>query len=277
MKKLKWDWKTSDGLKIHSQGWLPDKKMKGVVCLAHGHGEHSGRYANVGEALSKAGYALLGMDLRGHGISEGPRGHTPSLDILLDDLDLFLKTARQRFPGVPCFFYGHSMGGTLILNFLLRRKEKVAGAVVTGAWIRLSFKPSSIKVLLGKVMNNLVPGFSQPSGLEIAALSRDPKVVRAYKNDPLVHDTISARLFMAITESGEWALEHAADFRLPLLLMQGSADRIVSVPAIEEFAKRAGKKVTLKTWDGWYHEIHNEPEQAKVFKAMTEWLDRHIK
>jgi alpha-beta hydrolase superfamily lysophospholipase len=101
-------------------------------------------------------------------------------------------------------------------------------------------------------------------------------VVRAYVTDPLVHDLITARMFVTVMNTGEWALEHAAELPVPALLMHGSADRLTSAPASQEFARRAGEKVTLVLWDGFYHEIHNEPEQAEVFQTMIPWLDAQV-
>jgi alpha-beta hydrolase superfamily lysophospholipase len=163
------------------------------------------------------------------------------------------------------------------LNFVLRRKPKAAGVIVTAPWLKLAFEPSAFQVALGKTMNRLAPGFTQSSGLEVAALSHDVEIVKAYARDPFVHDKISARLFVVENESGRWALDHAGKFPLPLLLMHGTADRLTSSEASRDFAGRAGKKVTWRGWDGWYHEIHNEPQKAEVFKVMTKWMDRCLK
>jgi len=274
MKSFDTSWDNKDGTKFYGMGWEPDKKPKAVVCLVHGHGEHIGRYAHVGEAFSKAGYVLAGYDERGHGRTSGARGHIPSYEAMMNDIADFLELMRTRHPGLPLFLYGHSMGGNQVLNFALRRKPELAGVIATDPWLKLAFDPPAIKVTLGRLMNNIYPAFTQASELETAALSRDPQVVRAYEQDPLVHDKISARLFVSIYESGLWALEHAAEFPLPLLLMHGTADRLTSWQASREFAERAGKKVTWRAWDGFYHEIHNEPEKAEVLKAMTDWIDK---
>ena len=277
MKTFQSSWQSGDGIQIHFQGWEPDKKPKAVLALVHGHGEHSGRYAHVGAAFTKAGYALVALDLRGHGKSGGPRGHTPSYQALMDDVSALLMQISARYPKLPVFLYGHSMGGNLVLNFALRRKPKVAGVIATGPWLRLAFEPSTIQATLGRVMNQIAPGFTQSSHLETAALSHDAEIVKAYGMDPLVHDKISARLFIEVSDSGRWALEHAAEFPLPLLLMHGTADRLTSAEASGKFAERAGKKVTWRAWDGWYHEIHNEVEKAEVFKVMIKWMDGHMK
>jgi len=271
-----WNWQTSDGLPMYSKDWKPEGKPKAVVCLVQGLGEHIDRYEHVAAALTSKGYVLSGFDLRGHGKSGGPRGHTPSYDALMDDIAKFLDKAEKHFPDLPCFLYGHSLGGNLILNYPLLRKSTLAGVISTGPWIKLSFQPPASKIGLAKIMNGILPGFSQPNGLETAALSRLPEVVTAYVNDPLVHDRISARMFLTVYEAGLWALEHASEIKMPILIMHGGADRITSPEASREFAEKAGEQVTLHIWEGLYHEIHNEPEQADVFKVMVEWLDSQI-
>jgi alpha-beta hydrolase superfamily lysophospholipase len=215
--------------------------------------------------------------VRGHGESGGPRGHTPSYDALMDDIDLFIHLVADRYPGLPRFLYGHSMGGNFVINFALRCRPELVGVIATGPWLKLAFQPASSKVMLGKIMNNILPGFSQASGLDTRALSHDPEVVNAYENDPLVHDKISARLFLNVFESGLWALDHAAEIPLPLLLMHGGADRITSLEASRQFAASAGDKVTLRIWDGLYHEIHNEPEQGEVITFMIDWMNTQLK
>jgi len=275
MKISEWTWKSFDGLDMYGRGWVPQGQPKAVIVLVHGHGEHVGRYEHVAAALVEKGYALFGFDLRGHGKSGGPRGHTPSYDALMDDISAFFKQVDERYANLPRFLYGHSLGGNLVLNYALRRKPDLHGVIATGPWLELAFQPPAAQVRLGRLMNGIAPGFTQHSKLDTAGLSHDQTVVSAYQNDPLVHDKISARLFVAIYESGLWALEHAAEFPLPLLLMHGAADPITSAKASREFAERAGDKVTLKVWDGLYHEIHNEPEKAQVFKVMLDWLEKH--
>jgi alpha-beta hydrolase superfamily lysophospholipase len=265
---------SSDDLNLYFQVWQPVDLIKGVICLVHGIGEHSGRYAHVAQALNEAGYAFLGMDMRGHGKSGGPRGHVPSLQAVFDDIEIYLAEAHRRYTDLPFFIYGHSLGG-LVLNYVIHFKPDLAGVIATSPNLRLAFEPSAAKIALGKMMNNLWPTFSQASGLETAALSRDLDVEQAYKNDPLVHDRVSARLFVSVVhEASQWSLEHASDFPLPLLLMHGNADRLTSAEASREFAAQAGEICTLKIWDGFFHELHNEPEKDQVFAFMLDWLNQ---
>jgi alpha-beta hydrolase superfamily lysophospholipase len=276
METLEWSWNTADGLTLWARGWKP-VRPKATVCLVHGHGEHVGRYEHVAAALAQRDYALMGFDLRGHGRSGGARGHTPSYEALLEDIDEFCRQVAARQPGLPRFLYGHSMGGNLVINYALRRRPNLRGVIATGPWLELAFQPPPLKVALGKLMNRLAPSFTQASGLETKALAHDAAVVQAYENDPLVHGQISARLFIAMYEAGQWALQHAAEFPLPLLLMHGDADRLTSAEASRRFAAAAPQGIcTLRLWPGFYHEIHNEPEKEQVLQVLLDWLDTHL-
>lgn len=267
---------TSDGLQLFARDWLPEDTPRAVVCLVHGLGEHSSRYHHVAAALNRAGYVLLGFDLRGHGKSQGQRGHAPSWDALLDDIGQFLQEAKQRFPDHPLFLYGHSMGGILVLSYALRRKPQLSGTIVTSPLLRTAFQPPAWKLWLGKTLYSLLPAFSLSNELDPRGLAHDQKVVDAYIQDPLVHNRVSARLAMDMLTAGEWALEHAAEFPLPLLLMHGADDPICSAQASREFAARVPGDCTFRLWDGLYHEMHNEPEQQQVFDMMVEWLGKHV-
>jgi acylglycerol lipase len=167
------------------------------------------------------------------------------------------------------------MGGNLVINYALRRKPDLRGVIATGPWLKLALELPIAQVTMAKLMSRIAPGFVLHSPVDPATLSHDQAVAHAFKNDPLVHDKISAGLLMAIHDSGLWALEHATEFPLPLLLMHGAADPITSAKASQEFANKAGEKVTLKLWDGMFHEIHNEPGQAQVFAFMLDWLGKH--
>jgi alpha-beta hydrolase superfamily lysophospholipase len=274
MEISEWNWKSSDGLDMYARGWAPQGQPKAVIMLVHGLGEHVARYDHVAAVLTEKGYAMLGFDLRGHGRSGGPRGHAPTYEALMDDIAAFSRQTDARFAGLPRFLYGHSLGGNLVLNYALRRKPDLRGVIATGPWLKLAFEPPASQVTLGRFMNGIAPGFVQHSKLDTKGLSHDLAVVSKYENDPLVHDKISVRLFVEMYATGLWALDHAAEFPLPLLLMHGAADPITSAQASREFAQKAGDKVTLKVWDGLYHEIHNEPEKEQVFACMLDWLEK---
>jgi alpha-beta hydrolase superfamily lysophospholipase len=275
MQHIEFAQQAPDGIQFYFQGWQPDTPPVAVVCLVHGLGEHSGRYAHVAAALNTAGYALIGFDLRGHGKSGGPRGHTPSYGTLMDDIDRLFAEATRRYPDKPQFLYGHSLGGNLVLNYALRRTPSIAGVVATSPAIRTANPLPPAQVALAKVMNKLQPGMTMPNGLALDGLARDPAVIRAYTSDPHVHNKISVRLATGMLDAGEWALAHAAEFPLPLLLVHGTADRLTSAQATEAFAAKVPGDCTLKLWDGYYHETHNEPEKTDVLAFMIDWLQKH--
>ena len=276
MQHFEFEWQTKDGLRLYAQGWQPETEPRGVVCLVHGLGEHSGRYSHLAAFLNQASYALLAFDLRGHGQSEGQRGYAPSYEALLDDIAHFLDEVAERCPDRSRFLYGHSLGGNLVINYALRRRPNVAGVIATGPLFRPAFEPPAWKLTLARIMYSVWPTLAMSNELDRQALSRDPAVVRAYNDDPLVHDRLTPRLAMDMLQSGLWSLEHAAEFPLPLLLMHGSADRVCSPQASREFAAQVGERCTLKIWDGFYHEIHNEPEQGEVFGYLVEWMNGGI-
>lgn len=275
MKHEELNWRAADGQQLYAQAWRPDGEARAVVCLVHGLGEHSGRYAHVGQALCDAGYALLACDLRGHGKTPGPRGHVPSLDAGMDDITLLLDEGARRFAGLPRFLYGHSLGATLALNYALRRKPQIAGVIATGPVLKMLQPVAAGKLLTGKFLARALPVFRMGNDLDRTGLSRDPEVVRRYVEDPLVHDRVSARLGIDLIESGEWALEHAAEFALPLLLMHGTADRITWAECSRQFASKVKGDCTFRLWQGFYHELHNEPEQKEVLDFVIGWLQAH--
>jgi acylglycerol lipase len=275
MKTTEWRWKSADGLEMYSYGWTPEGKTKAVVILVHGLGEHVKRYSHVAAAFEKHGYALMGFDLRGHGKSGGPRGHTPSVDAIFDDLDSFISQVEVRFPKVPKFLYGHSLGGLLILAYTPSRHPKVSGVIATGSAIATAIERQKVKLVLAKILGTLAPTFSMPSGLDPNTLSRDSKVVEAYKADPLVHDRITTGFGKVMLNVVALTKKLAPIFPVPVLVMHGAVDQLTFPSGSQEFAALAPKdKCTLKIWDGLRHEIHNEPEQEQVFKFMINWMDQ---
>jgi len=276
MKQSEFDWVTQDGLKIYARVWEPEQKAKGIICLIHGLGEHSGRYEHVAKFFTHRGYIQAAFDLRGHGKSGGQRGFSASWDTLLDDMSHFLDEIRARYAGLPVFLYGHSLGGTLVVSYGMQRKPPLAGVVSTGPLFKVAFEPPAWKLSLAKMMAHTLPSFALSNEIDPMVLSRDPQVGKAYTADPLVHDRFSARLATDLFAEGERTLLHAAEFPLPLLIMHGGADRLTSVEASRVFAQRLGERCTLKVWEGFFHEIHNETEQDQVFEFMLDWLDRHI-
>ncbi|MBI3162574.1 MAG: lysophospholipase [Chloroflexi bacterium] len=278
MKHSETTWKSHDGLDVFAQCWEPTMlQPKAVVCLVHGVGEHTSRYAHVAEAFGREGYILFGADLRGHGRSGGLRGHASSADDFIKDIDLLLDQARTRYPALPILLYGHSLGGILVLYYGLMRKPNVKGVVVTGPGLHTALEQQKAKLMMAKVLGSLVPTMLVDSGLDPKTISRDAGVVQAYVNDPLVHHKLSLGFGKAMIGVNAWTLAHAGEFSLPLLLLHGKADVLAFPSGSIEFAAALKDNCTLMLWDGAYHEVHNEPEKIEVFKTMTIWMDARLR
>lgn len=273
-------WEGSNRVTFYIRGWEPtNKRPKALIALIHGLGEHTGRYIHVGKTLTDAGYALVGFDLRGHGRSGGGRGHFPSLEIIMRDIRQFSKYLVQRYPDIPHFLYGHSLGGLLSLTYALQYPNGLNGVIVNGAGLRSPLREQKAKVTMVNWLGSLLPAITLPSGLDTAILSHDPDVVKKYVNDPLVHDKASLGFGKSAIKAIEFCFAHAQEFKPPLLIMHGAADKLAYPSGSEDFARLASennKDVTLKLWDGLYHEVHNEPEKAEVFKVMIDWLEKHL-
>ena len=269
-----------DGVTFYVQGWESEnREPKAVVALVHGLGEHSARYIHVGKVMTDAGYALVGFDLRGHGKSGGARGHSSSLEAYMQDIRQFFKFLVQRYPDIPHFLYGHSLGGLLSLAYASQYSAGLKGVMVTGAALRSSLQEQKAKIAMVRLLGSLLPTLTVPSGLDPVTISRDPEVVQAYINDPLVHYSTSLGFGKSALNAIDLCFAHAKEFSVPLLMIHGKGDKLTYPSGSEDFAKlvsAAGGDVTLKIWDGLYHEVHNEPEKAEVFKFMIEWLDQHV-
>ncbi len=262
---------------IYFQDWHPDETPRAVIALVHGLGEHSGRYQHWGEMFNQENIGLISFDLSGHGRSTGKRGHT-SYDEANKDISLLLDEARSRYPDTPIFLYGHSLGGALVSYYILCHRPNIFGAIITSPGLTIGTPQPPIKIMIAKIVNALSLTLCLPSGLDQSNLSRDPDVVKNYANDPLVHDLVSTRLGMDLLTKGEWLLENADEFHLPLLLMQGTDDHLVSVEATRTFSERVPQdNITYKEWTGFYHELHNEPEKLIVFDYVHEWIGMSLK
>ena len=259
---------------VYTKDWIPEN-VKGTVVLVHGLGEHVGRYEHVAEAFNQAGYALLGFDLPGHGKTGGKLGYIPSYEVVMDLITSRLADAARRFPSVPHFLYGHSLGGNMVLYYGLTCKPDLAGIISTSPGLRMAKAPPAAQVTLVKVLAKVAPSLAIDNGLDLSGLSHDAAVIQAYQADPLVHGKISTRLALDLIGSGQWIVAHAGEFpSIPLLLLQGGSDRLVSPKATDTFARGCSARLTYKVYDGLYHELHNEFEKKEIIQLMIDWMDK---
>ncbi len=265
------------GLDLFSQRWCPDGEPRAAVAVVHGLGEHSGRYASVVDHLVPRGFAVHGFDLRGHGRSPGQRGHVDSWSQYRDDVDAFLRTIRGEGGGLPLFLLGHSMGGLIVLDYVLRRPDAVAGAVASAPGLEPVGVASPAKVALARLLSRLWPRFSLDVGLDVTAVSRDPEVVSAYENDPLRHCRGSVRWGTESLAAIERIKARAGEVKTPLLMIQGGDDRLVSPAGARRFFDRVSfPDKELHVYEGGYHEPHNDVDRDRVLHDLASWLERHL-
>jgi alpha-beta hydrolase superfamily lysophospholipase len=264
------------GTELYYQRWRPEGSPKAVLVVLHGHGEHSGRYGNVVDWFVPRGYAVYGFDARGHGRSQGQRGYLESYDDMLDDLEAFLDLVRREEPDGATFLLGHSVGGLTALYYAERNSSGLAGIVASGPVLsQPGIAPFLIQ--LAKLLSNVWPTFTLATGLDATALSRDEAVVEAYVNDPLVHSKGTARLGAELMATVEWTQAHAAEMKLPCLIVHGGADRLCPPEASRCFCENM--TLTDKEYieyDGYYHEVYNDLGKERVLADVEGWLERHL-
>ncbi|HOU13399.1 MAG TPA: lysophospholipase [Anaerolineae bacterium] len=259
--------------KIYYQAWLPETECKAVLLIVHGLAEHCGRYMNVVNHFVPLGYAVYGLDHIGHGKSEGARVYVDRFTDYTDTLKRYFDAIRLEHPDKPVFLVGHSMGGLIGALYLLEHQNELAGAVLSGPLVKMAGDISPMVVFMGKLLSVLMPKTGL-TALAAEGISRDPAVVQAYVNDPLVYTgKITARLAGELVAATQRITAEAAKITLPLLIVQGSEDKLVD-PAGAKLLYDTVSSVdkTLKIYEGFYHEVFNEPGRAQVLGDVEAWL-----
>jgi alpha-beta hydrolase superfamily lysophospholipase len=261
--------KTSDGISLHAQKWDDVVDSERTLLIVHGLGEHQNRYAHVAEHFVKDGFQVYSYDQRGHGKSDGPRGHTPSLSQNLDDLQLVIES----IPHKNLYLYGHSFGGNVTANYMLRRDcDTLRAAILSGAWFKLYKTPSKFEVTMATLMNVIYPKFTQGNQLNPNDLSYIEQVGIDYVNDPLRHNKITVGLFKNFHASGLWAIENACQLKIPTLVIHGADDHIIDAHGSREFTDAAGEFATLRIYDKTKHELHNDNKAQEVLSDISDWF-----
>ncbi|NNC94449.1 MAG: alpha/beta hydrolase [Chitinophagales bacterium] len=255
--------------------WEVDQP-RALLCLIHGLGEHSERYAHVAAAFNEIGISVFATDLPGHGRTTGKKGHSNE-EQLLGTIDKLYERARQVDPDLPMFIYGHSMGGNIVLRYLLTSPlQPFKAAIVTSPWIELTEKPPAFKFALAKIVKNIYPKYTDRTKLNAGFISRNENEVKKYMEDPLVHDYITTELFFTIMNNGQWILHDSPALSIPILLMHGEEDKLTSHEATKKLAERKDKHVTLRIWENGYHELHNDINKEEVIKFAVDWISTYI-
>jgi len=262
---------------IYYQAWLPDGDVKAVLLLVHGLGEYCGRYTNLVNHFLPLGYAIYGLDHIGHGKSGGEREVVEGFTDYTDTLTLYYRMVKAWQPDKPVFIFGHSMGGLISCYHLLDHQADFKGAVLSAPAIKVSDTISSMTIIMGRILSWIAPKMGV-LGLDANNVSRDPEVVRAYVNDSLVfHGKTPARLAAQLLKAMGRVTAEADKITLPFMVVQGGEDKLVDPGGAQMLYDKAGSEdKTLEIYQGLYHEIHNEPERAIMFKDVETWLAAHI-
>ncbi len=265
------------GLRLFRQSWLPEPgtAARAVVVIVHGAGEHSDRYDHVAARLTGEGVAVYASDHRGHGRSQGPREVIDRVDNAVSDLDQLVVLAADAHPSLPLFMLGHSLGAMIAVRYALAHQRRLTGLILSGALATIDASPAMLRV--GRLVSRLAPSLGLIA-LDSQLVSRDPEVVRAYREDPLVHHgRIPARTAAEIADTVGAFPDQVRAITVPTLILYGTADGLCPPSGSVMLAQRIGSDdVTVRAYEGLYHEVLNEPERETVLDDVVGWLAAHV-
>ncbi|GAB3222408.1 lysophospholipase [Algoriphagus aestuariicola] len=278
MQHFESSYSTHDGKKLFLQAWLPEKARASML-LVHGLGEHSGRYADFAGKLVEAEIAVFTFDGRGHGNSESkqPTAFYESAEDYLTDIEMLFGKAKNYLAGIPAFIYGHSMGGGLVAAFVLKRKPDAAGVILSSPAIKEADGTSKLLIAVSDLVSRYLPKLKALK-LDITGISRVPEEVEKYKADPLIYqESIPARTGTELYRQMKYIQSHAAEFRLPLLILHGDADRLTNPKGSQLlFEQASSKDKTLEIFPGGYHELIRDLEAERYRTLILDWLEKRI-
>lgn len=268
----------NDGCRLYQRRW--GEARQGVVVLIHGFGEHVGRYRFLVKMLVDNGYEVFSYDARGHGRSEGPRGHIDSFQEYIQDLHVFLQLVRDRIdPNKPLFLLGHSQGGHKVLRYGIQYPHTpLQGIIASSPFLGMGKSISLGLRSLARAMSVLRPSFSNPAGLNIADLSHDQTIIEETRKDTLYSNKASARWYTETVKAHTETLKAAPRLHFPLLLQMAGEERVVSKEAVFRFFEQVGSlNKRLIEYPGYFHEVYNETPDRRgpVFADLRAWMKEH--
>jgi alpha-beta hydrolase superfamily lysophospholipase len=265
-----------DNTRLYWQSLLPDAEFKDVIGVVHGYGDHSGRYRRVMERLVQDGHAVLAFDYRGHGKADGRRGHCSDWNEYLGDMEVFWARVRQLGSGRPTFILAHSHGGLIATHFAARKPEGLKGLVLSAPYYRPAFEPPKVKLLAARALTHILPSIPVPLGLSSSMLSRDVEWQRETDADPLYGKNATPRWAVTHLKAQEALTGLGQQITLPVLMVTGGADPIVSTPAARGFFDTlASQDKTYKVYPGMLHEVMCEQGKEEVWADISRWISVH--
>ena len=277
MKHLDGQFKGHGDLNLYYQCWLPADEPKVILLVVHGLAEHSGRYSNLVNYFVPRGYGVYGYDQRGHGKSDGLRGYVDRFSYFVDDLDIFLRLVHSRHHDVKTFLVGHSIGGTIATAYAILHQDEFDGLILTGATLSTPTDVAASSIFAARILSLILPKVGLYV-IDAEGISRDKSVVNAYVHDPLVYrGKIRARLGVEFIEAMGTVKRQISEIHLPILVMHGAADRLSDPKGSAMlYQKASSADKLLKVYEGYYHEIFNEPGREQVLADVESWLKAHI-
>lgn len=266
-----------DGVRLFYRRW-DAFQPKAVCLLIHGLAEHGGRYEHLAQTLVRHRLFVWAMDQRGHGRSGGLPADCTGLDQLVGDLRLLAEKAAEAMPHLPLILIGHSLGGLIALVYAVRRGNEIRAVAVSSPALKVKFETPPWKTRLVTAASHLLPTLPFQNGVDPKFLCHDPKVVEAYRKDPRVHRTLTARCAVALDRAIKNSHSLAGQLRVPCLILQAGSDEICDTDAAETFAQSArAAPATFRRYDGLYHELFNEPQRDRVIEDLLHWIEEQLK
>ncbi|CAF0893433.1 unnamed protein product [Rotaria sordida] len=284
--KIEFDISSHDGLRLAGYNWSSYQHSDSpiaVIIFLHGVAEHCGRYKHFTHFFNENNIAVVSMDLRGHGLSEGEHVFIPTAEAIYKDIDLLIEETRYRYPSCPAILYGHSMGGCLALSYTLNRYPNVSDKcpyqtiIVSSPWIRLARflqPPYPIHSII-QTVSRISPSLRFPLRFKSTKITRDENIAYSYNEDPYIRRSATLSLAHTMGSQAKMLDQSKCIFHIPVLIQHGTADAITSHDASLKFAHR-GKNIYFKSWPDCYHELHNEPEREEIFHFILHWIYEKI-
>jgi alpha-beta hydrolase superfamily lysophospholipase len=267
-----------DKTQLFYQIWMPETTPRAILVIIHGICEHSRRYSNLVEGLVVKGFALASFDLRGHGQSSGKRGHINTWSDYRSDVTAFLNLLQEMHPGIPRFIYGHSLGSLIVLDFIIHSNDGLSGAILSSAPIVPFGVTKPHLVAIARLMSRVWPAFPVALNLDPQDISRDQTVVDAYRNDPQVFRTVTARWGTESMDTLELVKSNAAEIQLPVLFIHGGDDPLHSVEGVRQYLQKINRSdQKLIVYPGSLHEPHNDFDYLKVASDIEKWMAERLK
>lgn len=259
-------------VRLYYEWWVPPA-ARAMLVLVHGIGEHSGRYGPFIRYFVERGYGVAVYDQRGHGQSEGLRGHIEHFQDLLSDLAQVLQHTKSAYPDLPYFLVGHSFGGQVALNFVVRYAKGIRGLIASSPNIALKMRIPHWKRWLSRYVQHWAPKLLLRQTFPAKWLSHDAAIVEAYLRDPRVVRHVTLHTATELLQNLDVVMALAARIHVPSLFLHAGDDQICDPEATRLFFRRIPVlRKRLKVYAGMYHELFNEVDKAAVFHDMEQWL-----